>query len=252
MNIDVRILCPVRIERDGEPVHVGAQARGVLAVLALRQGSVVSQGELIEALWPGTPPRSARVQVQGLVSALRRALGSGTGPIATEPAGYVLQLSASELDLIRFRELIGYADQLRDEGSGHEAMRRYEGALDLWSDNPCGDVDLPLVRDLVEPLGQLYADALEEWAATALATGLAAKVATRLRPAVARHPYRERMRGLLMTALSQAGRCAEALVVYEHGRRHLAEQLGVDPSRRLQGLYRDLLSGAALAPASAG
>lgn len=241
MTIEVRILCPVQVERDGAPVLLGAQARAVLALLILHHGRPVSQDQMIDALWTCSPPRSARVRVQGLVSALRRILGERDSPIVTEPAGYVLRMRPSRLDLHRFAHALESAEQALDEGRRKDALRLYGNALDQWSGVPCGDVDLPAIRDLVEPLQQRYADVLEDWAELALDFG--AKTVPRLYPALAQHPFRERMRGLLMLGLHQAGRSAEALAVYEDGRRRLAEELGVEPAPALQEIYHGLLAG---------
>lgn len=245
MSLAVRVLGPVRIERDGTAMTLGRQARAVLALLALQPGTPVSTEVLIEALWAERPPRTARVHVQGLVSTLRRQLGHCSRAhrrIVTEPMGYLLALSRSELDLHRFREAAALGDRLRCEGRRRPAVQRYAEALAAWSGTPCVDLDLPAIRQLTEPLVQSHADILEQWAALALELGDGAtSIAAVLRPAVEQHPYRERTRELLMTALCRAGRCPEALMVYEQGRRILAEELGVDPSSPLRQLHRDLL-----------
>ncbi len=252
MGLSVQVLGPLRVHREGTPVHLTAQARAVLALLALGEGVPISSGQLIKALWPAAPPRTARDQVQNLIAALRRALGPripGGGRaargsdslITTEPVGYVLCLPSGQLDLEVFRATLAVARQCRAQGRLADALARYEKGLDLWSGVPCGDIDRPSVSDLAEPLTQVHADTVEEWAELAVAQGHGARVALRLRPVLAAHPFRERMQELLMRALCQAGRRPEALIVYQEGRRRLAEELGVDPSPSLQTLYRDLL-----------
>ncbi len=57
----------------------------------------------------------------------------------------------------------------------------------------------------------------------------------------AEHPLRDRTRALLMTALYRAGRQPEALQAYEDHRRHLADELGLDPSPALRDLERSML-----------
>ena len=57
----------------------------------------------------------------------------------------------------------------------------------------------------------------------------------------AEHPFRDRTRALLMTALYRAGRQPEALQAYQDHRRHLADELGLDPSPALRDLERSML-----------
>jgi DNA-binding SARP family transcriptional activator len=55
-----------------------------------------------------------------------------------------------------------------------------------------------------------------------------------LRGLTARHPLRERFHTQLMLALAVAGRQAEALAAYQHARRVLVEQLGIEPGAELR------------------
>ena len=70
-----------------------------------------------------------------------------------------------------------------------------------------------------------------------------------LQALLARHPERERMRSLLMQALYWAGRHSDALGVYQEWRRHLADELGLEPSPELRRLERDILAHTLPAPA---
>ena len=76
-----------------------------------------------------------------------------------------------------------------------------------------------------------------------LRLGRAPDVITELTTLVAEHPLRERLVGILMRALSQAGRPADALAVYERARTALADELGTYPSPDLSNLHTAVLRG---------
>lgn len=67
------------------PVRV-AKERAVLSLLALRAGSVVSTGELVDALWGPSPPPSTLRALHNYVANLRRTLPAGV--VVTVPGGY--------------------------------------------------------------------------------------------------------------------------------------------------------------------
>ena len=70
-------------------VGTGKQ-RALLALLLLHGNNVVSVETLIDGLWDGEPPASARKAIQVYVSRLRKALGSER--IRTSGRGYLLEL----------------------------------------------------------------------------------------------------------------------------------------------------------------
>ena len=54
------------------------------------------------------------------------------------------------------------------------------------------------------------------------------------------HPLRERFSGQLMLALYRSGRQAQSLEVYDHTRRMLDTELGIEPSRMLKELQHSV------------
>jgi predicted ATPase len=91
-----------------------------------------------------------------------------------------------------------------------------------------------------------------------LVAGRHVEVAADLEPIVARDPGQEALASLLMTALYRAGRQADALEVFARTRRHLDDELGLQPSAALRTLHQrilqqdDALAAAPAHPGSAG
>jgi DNA-binding SARP family transcriptional activator len=103
-NLKVRVLGPLEVSTDDEPVLIGAaKERALLSLLALRAGIAVGVGTLIEGLWGDNPPPSARKLVQIYVSNLRRVLPLGS--IVTIPDGYRLAVDPDRVDALAFAAL---------------------------------------------------------------------------------------------------------------------------------------------------
>lgn len=227
-RLEIRLLGPLEVSVDGVAVSVGGpKPRMLLATLALHEGRTVSTDQLVEVLWPRHRPRSATANLQTYISSLRVLLGPGR--LQTRPPGYRAVLSADELDLRRFQELLDAGTELT-------------AALALWRGEPVED--LPR-----EPFWQAQIDALvQQWrgarlvvARLAVDSGRAADVLADLRALVAEDPLREEAWLVLVRALADTGQRAEALGAYAQMRRLLAEELGIEPSEPLRRLHRQLL-----------
>src|SRR6266508_3076169 len=103
--MDFRILGPLEVSTQGQPLDLGGQKqRALLAVLLLEANRVVSQDRLIEALWEEKPPDTAQKALQVYVSQLRKVLGKER--LLTKAPGYLLRVEPGELDLQRFQRLV--------------------------------------------------------------------------------------------------------------------------------------------------
>ncbi|HEX4813032.1 MAG TPA: BTAD domain-containing putative transcriptional regulator [Nonomuraea sp.] len=234
------MLGPVQVDLDGAPLTLGPrQARAVLALLLLRPGEVVSMEGLIDLLWEGRPPPSARVQLQGLLSGLRRGLGREA--IETRAPGYVLDIPPGARDLDRFREQVSAGRRLIGVGRAAAGAATLREALSLWRGEPFAGIGLSAVREAAGRLDELRLAAVEERIAADLTLGRSQELLDELDALVARHPLRENLRGHLMTALARAGRAPEALEVYRQGRHLLVEELGLEPSEALRAVHARIL-----------
>jgi DNA-binding SARP family transcriptional activator/tetratricopeptide (TPR) repeat protein len=251
------VLGPLRAWRHGTVVDLGpVQQRVVLAVLALQAGRPVGRQQMIDAVWGENQPRNAVNLVQRHVSGLRRALepdrpGRTPSDLLTwTDAGYLLTLPPGALDLDLFVRGLSQARTAQAAGQLQEAGAALHSALELWRGPVCDGLSSPFLDAQADRLAESRVSALEERIELDLMIGGHGDLIAELRDLVAEHPLRERLRGLLMLALYQTGRQADALTAFRVAHRQLRDELGVEPSAPLQQLHQQILAAdPALAPA---
>ncbi|MFD8542970.1 BTAD domain-containing putative transcriptional regulator [Streptomyces sp. NPDC059649] len=226
---------------DGAEVSLGGPARrALLTLLLVRPGDVVPADRLADGTGPqGTPSPHA---LQSQISRLRSALGEAAA-IERTGAGYRLVVAVDDVDAGRFERLAQQGRAALREGEARRAAALLREALELWRGPALADAaDSEPARAAAARLEELRLSAYEDRIEAALLLGEHRAVIPELRELLDRHPLRERLAGLLMRALFADGGQAEALVVFEKTRRHLADELGADPSAELVGLHHELLS----------
>jgi DNA-binding SARP family transcriptional activator/tetratricopeptide (TPR) repeat protein len=253
MRVEFRVLGPLEVLRDGQvlPVSSGRQ-RTVLAMLLLRANRLVIVDDLAEALWGSALPPSARVTVQNYVKRLRDTLGDAGRRIVTQPPGYLIRVAADELDVGVFEVNLESARTAATVGSWETAAAKAHAALLVWRGDPLADVPSQyLALREGSRLADLRLQAAEIGIEAALRLGRPAAVIGELRRLVACDPLRERLSALLMAALYEDGRQAEALAVYQQTREVLVAELGVEPGQELRDLHQRILVGERALPPSA-
>ncbi|WP_411079160.1 BTAD domain-containing putative transcriptional regulator [Streptomyces sp. cmx-18-6] len=242
------LLGPLSAVRDGRPLPLGPRKqRLVLATLLSRPNTPVPVDVLTDAVWPQTPPRTARKNLQVYVSAARALLGStGDGGdrdrVVHGGGGYRLRIDEGELDTLRFRSLARAGRAASERGDLRTAARLLREALDLWEGPPLNDLrDSIGVAEEADRLEARCLTVYEDWAETEIELGRAAVAVDGLRDLVERHPLRERLRAAWMNSLHQSGRQAEALAVYDDYRQLLSRELGLEPSPAMAALYGAML-----------
>jgi DNA-binding SARP family transcriptional activator/tetratricopeptide (TPR) repeat protein len=245
----VGVLGPVTVWNGHEELRVGQpRQQAVLGILAMRANRVISRGELVDAVWGQDPPASAEGGIYTYVAGLRRIIEptrSVRGPgrvLVSSGAGYVLHLVPGQPDAVAFEQHLVRARQLRKNGDPVGTVDALENALGLWRGVAFAGVPGPFAETERVRLAELRSGAAEERADVLLALGRHEEVVPDLTALVADHPLRERMRGLLMIALYRSGRPAEALRVFQDGRRVLAEELGIDPGTDLSRIHQQVLT----------
>jgi len=234
-----RILGVTQAEDDhGTAVPVpGPRLRTLLTALALRPGRVTTPDTLIDEVWSDTPPHDAPAALQALIARLRRALGKDT--ITSAPGGYRLEATEDDVDLFVFERLVRQGTTALDHDDPQTAARTLDEALALYRG--------PALADLPDRTPATRPDALHLEATRAridadLRLGRAHSAVPHLKELTAAHPYDEPLHALLLRALRDTGRTADALAAYETARRALADGLGTDPGPQLRALHTELLT----------
>jgi DNA-binding SARP family transcriptional activator len=239
------VLGTVVVRRSGtaEPVP-GAKPRAVLAALLLDANQVVSAARLTEVLWGEEPPASAAGSLQNHVARLRTYLGAdGRDRIETAAPGYLIRLSAGELDLESFRTLSERGYTARQAGDWEAAARDLRVALELWRGSPLADVASEVIAAVDVPrLTQLRLEALDARIEADMRLGGGRSVIAELLALTGMYPLHERFHALLMLAYHQAGHRGDALGAYQRARKVLIAELGVEPGIELRRLQQRILA----------
>ncbi|MFJ3218273.1 BTAD domain-containing putative transcriptional regulator [Kitasatospora sp. NPDC086801] len=241
------VLGPLRACRGGRDLPLGpAQRQAVLLRMLAAGGRGTTVEQLVDAVWGEHPPGSAVTAVRTHVFRLRQILEEvpqSPSLLVTTQGAYALR-GAAGTDEDQARSLAGLAARERDHGDPARAAELLRQALDLWQGAPVAGVPGPFARLERGRLTELELSLREE--RLALLVGMGERTAVEdLTRLVAEHPLRERPRELLMLALYQGGRQAEALSVYRETHRLLGEELGVQPGRGLQEMHLRILHGTA-------
>jgi DNA-binding SARP family transcriptional activator len=249
-GLRVRLLGPVQVWRDGAGLSLGsARRQAVFTVLALRAGAAVTREELVDAVWGDDPPASAMGNVYTYVSALRqilepaRARTPGTRLLNSLPGSYRLDVEPSAVDALRFEDLRDDARRHAAAGDREAELRALGAALDLWRGEPLAGVPGPFAETHRLRLAELRLATLERRAGLLVELGHPESVLDELRDLAERHPLRESLHALLMTALHHGGRRAEALAVHRRLREHLIDRAGTEPGAALRSVHDTILTG---------
>jgi DNA-binding SARP family transcriptional activator len=248
-TLDVQILGPLRVLRDGVEVDLGRpKQRLLLAVLVAASGDTVSVDRLVDELWGDDPPPRVASSVQAYVSKLRTALEpdrpARAAPrlLVTRAPGYALVVPPDALDANRFAREADEVRGLLQEGRFERAHALAGQALARWRGAVLADLaDHGVAQREAPRWDSLRMAVTEDRLHAAIELGLHTTAMSDLETLVADQPFRERSLGLLLRALYLGGRPVEALERYRAYRTHLHEELGLDPGPGLRAVEAAIL-----------
>jgi DNA-binding SARP family transcriptional activator len=248
--VEIRLLGPVEVWDGNRQVDIGhARQRGVLAALAVEPGTLIAADDLANRIWDDHAPTRARQTLQAYVSRVRTAIAvAGDVKLQNRSGGYVLEVDANQVDVVRFRRLVSAARSSAQGGDHAGAADTFGKALRLWRGEPFNDLGGVWAEGMRVRLAEERLAALEDRLDADLTLGRHTQVVGELIDLVRTHPLRERLVGQLMLALYHGERQSEALALYRRFKQQMDED-GLYPGLALQQLEQRILrADPALAP----
>ncbi len=242
--VEFGVLGPLTLRRDGVQQTIPtAMLRRILALLLAHADTPVSADTIIDALWHGRPPETARRTLSAYLSRLRQLLGDDDR-VRSHAGAYSIHPDPDELDTAVFTRLIAEAAIARDHGDPQTAAALIRQALTLWR-GPAYDGlrDIDMIALEAERLDQMRLTVFEDSVELDLDAHRHQDVIGPLATMISEHPYRERLHEQYVLALHRSGRQADALDAYRLVYQRLADDLGVEPGIRLQQLHQRILAG---------
>jgi predicted ATPase/DNA-binding SARP family transcriptional activator len=244
----INVLGPLEVWCGGRAVVLPPRRRGLLALLALRSGGLVTAEQLVDGLWgedaPPTAVRTLHAHIAKLGAALTEFEGGRV--IRRRDPGYALNADAVRVDRDRFEELATTGLRHCAEGRYADAARSLGDGLALWRGEALAGCPVhDWAAGEADYLEELRLQAYEGLFAARLATGTRDANTAEIERLVAAHPLRERLWELLIVALQVSGRSGDALSAYRRARRTLVDELGIEPGEGLRHVEAGVLRGLA-------
>ncbi|MCX4967703.1 AfsR/SARP family transcriptional regulator [Streptomyces sp. NBC_00654] len=145
--------------------------------------------------------------------------------------------------MFRFMDCVDDAKRALSDDNCERGAATLNEALRLWQGPPLVDIHAgPLIATHVARLQEVRFNSLELRIEAELKLGLHNELIGELVGLAEEYPVHENLHAQLMVALFRSGRQAQALAVFRKPHHTLAEELGIEPSRRIKRLHEALLS----------
>ncbi|MEV0460112.1 AfsR/SARP family transcriptional regulator [Catellatospora methionotrophica] len=242
-------LGPLHAEVAGQWLDLGpVRQQAVFATLLFNVDRVVTPASILHGVWGAEVPATGTKLIPPYIYRLRRTLDAagdaGDGPaIETLRIGYRLRLGSAGTDVADFDDAVDRAAAAEACGDLAGAVALLAEAEKSWVGEPLAGLPGPYAQSRRQHLLERRVVSVEHRLELQLRLGhghAALPVLTALR---AEFPLREHVAIMLMTALYQTGRHAEAMDVFSAFRAQLAAELGVEPTPALAEAYIGMLRG---------
>ncbi|WP_051468772.1 AfsR/SARP family transcriptional regulator [Actinomadura oligospora] len=251
--MNIRVLGPLSIDNISvDMTPTARKPRKVLALLLLNHSRVVPISALMQELWDDDPPKTAPATLQTYVFRLRKQLAEAMGLSAAEVAndilrttqnGYLFVRESAVFDLSAYHRLSKAGSRAIDDADLRTAAESFGRALRLWRGPALTDVvPGPLIRAAVAGLEQSRLTMLDQRIELELRLGMHREMLGELATLVTHYPFREDLHAQFMIALYRSGYRGRALEAFQQLRQNMVNELGLEPSHRLQALQQSVLA----------
>ncbi|URN07510.1 NB-ARC domain-containing protein [Actinomadura madurae] len=234
----------VRLGASRVTAPASAVLQGLLGTLIIARGEPLTVDRLMDLVWADQVREGSRASVHVAVSRLRKWLarfdGTAEPPSISHADGYLLRCPPERSDLGRFLSSLTRARAAAGPDERFQALsdafRERSGPL-LSGVTRISRSD-PLVRSLEEEIGQAALDL----ATTARRTATPGNAVRAVRRLARERPYDEPLHAALIDLLLDADRPAEAQRAYHELAARLSDELGIEPSEKVQRAHMRALS----------
>ena len=220
----------------------------MLGRLLVSPGRAVQVDVLVNDVWSGRPPPTARRSLQAHVVRLRSSLeperprGSPGQFVVRRGDAYALAVSPESVDAGAAAVAASAGRAARAEDDVVTARRQFEAALAYWRGEPFEDWRTAgWAEGERRRLADVQASILEARIDVDLELGRHRELVAELEARIAADPLREGWWTRLMLALYRSDRQADALAAGRRARAWLVEELGVDPGPALAHMEQAVL-----------
>lgn len=255
---DIHFFGGLEITASGKPVDVARwrknKARSLFLSVALEQGRDVAREMIIERLWPKMSATSATNNYYVTWNGLKRlfagdeAVGAGSAvsslpmPIANSGLRCNLRTEICHLDVDDFESALVRARAARASGNLELALDAYADLRTIYrGDLLPGDTEQEWLAPYREYFRSQFVDAMGAAARTAIEAGRPQDAGLFIAKGLSYDRCAEALYELAVEASIEAGHRDEGIKAYLRCRSLMAEEYGLDPSRRMHALYERLL-----------
>jgi DNA-binding SARP family transcriptional activator len=246
--LEFRLLGAVEMHSGERRIDAGSpKTRLLLAILLLARQDAVAPESLARHLWDEDAPPKYQVSIQAYASRLRRSfeeLGEGLVNLSfISGVGYRLRVPSENVDALQFKGLTDRGRKAATDGDPRSALDLLNEARSLIRGKPLADLAGSWAHGARIGLEEQLRSSAVIRIKLQLDQGEPESVIGELQQLANRYRSDQKIAALLMRALHEAGRSADALAYYHTIERRLRKDLGIEPHAQLVAMNHMILIG---------